>query len=64
MGGRKSNVCPIVRSRSLFDQPSIEMKVPNPAAIISKPRRLSGRRHQAITPARTYARMTQTMRAA
>jgi hypothetical protein len=36
----------------------------NPAAIISRPNRLSGRRHQASSPAMMYGSTTHTMSAA
>ena len=42
----------------------LDTKKPKPAAIISGPKRLSGRRHHAIRPAAMYGTPTQTTRAA
>jgi hypothetical protein len=44
-----------------FDQASVEAKIAKPAATISGPRRLSGRRHHAISPPKMYGSMIQTI---
>ena len=53
-GGTRSIACPTVCKTSLVDHTSVETKLTKPAAIISGPRRLAGRRRHAKRPQSTY----------
>jgi hypothetical protein len=63
-GGKKSSVCPIVNRMSLLVQERVSRKFPTPAAIMSGPNRLAGRRDQASSPHSTYEMVIQLEREA
>ena len=63
-GGKRSNAWPRVNVRSFVVHESVEMKFAKPTATISAPNRLSGRRHHANKPHRTYDAVSQFERRA
>ena len=58
--GTRSNVMPIVYGTARLAEESVARNQAVPASTIRIPNRLSGRRHQATTPARTKPRIPQT----
>jgi hypothetical protein len=58
-GGRRSSAWPRVNVRSFVVHDSVETKFANPAATISGPKRLSGRRAHASRPHRMYDTVSQ-----
>src|SRR5829696_7436621 len=58
-GGKRSNAWPRVNVKSLVVHESVEMKFAKPTATISAPNLLSGRRHHAKRPHRTYDAVSQ-----
>ena len=53
-GGTRSRACPTVCETPLVAHPSVDTKLTKPPAIISGPKRLSGRRRHAKSPQSTY----------
>src|SRR5215211_1512631 len=57
--GARSNAIPSVNARLELPEERDDTSVANPAAIISRPKRLSGLRYHANSPQRTYGRISQ-----
>ena len=61
-GGTRSSACPSVNVTSFVVHERVTRKLTNPAAIISGPNLLSGRRDQASSPPSTYESVIQLPR--
>ncbi|OLD99495.1 MAG: hypothetical protein AUG91_06655 [Actinobacteria bacterium 13_1_20CM_4_69_9] len=60
-GVTRSSAWPTVKGTASCAQTSVPKKFVKPAAIISGPKRLAGRRHQASRPHRTYESVSKTL---